>query len=105
MKKNKIKEVLSRSKISAKWNNMGTWTKEECENIYEFVKKNNIKIRRQKDGSYKITSGCGRMKIIKLSSFAELERDLCKIFVLNCLYLGDRYKIKTRLIIPIKDLK
>jgi hypothetical protein len=94
----KQKEILQNCHISVKWNNMGTWTKEDYTNLLEMVEKEKVKITGSKKDLI-INWRVGVEKLRYKTTEWDLARDLCTMLAQKCLYLGDTTKIIT----PFKD--
>ena len=100
MNNEKIKILLTSCPINVKWNNMGTWQKDEYTNLFEMVEYNNIKISDNKGlgkGFLNIKWNYGNQNHLTRTHTADIERDLYIMLAQKCLYLGDKYKITTRL--------
>ena len=97
---NKIKKILKDAWIDVKWKNIGSWVKEDFTNLLEYVESKNVKIttdRKRGDGNLIIRCVFGSQVIKIFSSMSSLERDLYTLIAQNCLYLGDKTKIRTNL--------
>ncbi|KKN77010.1 hypothetical protein LCGC14_0365020 [marine sediment metagenome] len=95
--------LLKSYQVSAKWLNMGTWTKEKYNNLLELVEKEDIKITKRtledipSTTLLKISWNYGQMRTIRFSSFMDIERDLVNLLAQKSIYLGDKFKIQHRL--------
>lgn len=95
--------LLKNCPISARWLNMGTWTKEEYNNLLEFVEQEGIKITKRTlknvsvSGLLKIEWNYGQMRVIRFSTFSDIESDLVNLLAQESIYLGDKFIIQHRL--------
>jgi len=95
----KIIKILESAVINVKWNNMGTWVKEDYTNLLDFVYCEGINIVRDSKistGNWTIHYNFGRMKTKTYTNIYDIESDLYTLLAQKCLYLGDKVKIVTR---------
>ena len=88
-----LTNLLENCRISSKWLNMGTWTKEKYNNLLELVEQEGIKIT-STSGHLRITWNYGQMRVVRFSTFSSIERDLVNLLAQKCIFLGDKFKIK-----------
>jgi len=92
--KKQFKEILKNSKISVKWKNFGSWTKEDVNNLLEAAQSRRIKITGTANN---LTITCNNnVKIVRKSNATSLERDLLMVLKMFYVYLGDETKIYSR---------
>ena len=91
--------LLKSCPVSARWLNMGTWTKEEYNNLLELVEQEGIKITKRTlknvsaSGLLKIAWNYGQMRVIRFSTFSDIKSDLVNLLAQKSIYLGDKFKI------------
>ncbi len=121
--KKQIKDILINAKISIKWQNFGTWTKEDISNLYEacghycitfkttkelimydsstgiftvFNKTGITKTLNQPDDKEIIITLNKNITIEMRSNIVCLERDVATVIKMYLFYLGDKIKFVTR---------
>lgn len=91
-----LKQILTDSKMTAKWRNCGTWQTETYKNLMDAANHCGIKILSQEDGFIKLTMKTGCMSVSMKTTFSDFERYLVKLIKIHSIYLGDKAKFITR---------